>query len=411
MRILRLITMGMMGAMLSSCHFGKSADEIMNKYNNVERDLTFTFEVDQPGGKGTRVSMEDLELSGVRSLWEKADVISLFDYGEVFITTNGGGRKAMSLSYVEPADEDPDDGIDYAVFQGSGLAKMGDEVYNSKKFGLTYPAARFGDLSCSSTTANLLFDGQDGTLFTIGKLYQYAWGRATGICQDGVVTLYEDQADCSSHLDWHPHALGSDRIILDNKMCVIRFSMVCAKPVPGTNDSTWMTLQTYLTSQNLEIASIDVANLDSPEPGIGETCLDLKTGEVTPVAGADTFLTVLPKEPLKEIMEENATPDSFDADAKRVAWGTTFYLAVPCPTSTKLEIRPLLTVKTRSAADHHTAGPTYFGLLQTKTVKEGDYYMTAPVRMVDDMTRLVEETKIYLCYHSSFVWDLPIDVY
>ena len=403
--------MGMMGALLCSCHFGKSADEMINRYNDVERELTFSFEVAQPGGGETRVSLEDLELNGVRSLWERTDVLSLFDFGQVFITTNGGGRKAMSLSYVEPADEDPNDGIDYAIFQGSGLAKMGDEVYNSKTFALAYPATYFGDLSCSSTQANLLFSGQDGTLFTIGRVYQYAWGRATGICQDRVVTLYEDQSECSSHLDWHPHALGSDRIVLDNKMCVIRFSMVCGKPAVGSTDTTWMTLQTYLKSQRLEIASIDVANLNSPEPGMGETQLNLQTGEVTPLVGADTFLTVVPLDTLKEIMEENATPDSFDPDARRVAWGSTFYLAVPCPTSTQLNIRPLLTVKTRSAEDHHTPGPTYFGLLRSKTVKEGDYYMTAPVRMVDDKTRLVEEAKIYLYYHSSFVWDIPIDIY
>ena len=56
-------------------------------------------------------------------------------------------------------------------------------------------------------------------------------------------------------------------------------------------------------------------------------------------------------------------------------------------------------------------GPTYFGAITTKTVKEGDYYMTAPVVMLDDETKLQEEAKIYLYYHSSFVWDSPIDIY
>ena len=57
------------------------------------------------------------------------------------------------------------------------------------------------------------------------------------------------------------------------------------------------------------------------------------------------------------------------------------------------------------------AGPTYFGALSNKTVREGDYYMTAPVVMLDDETKLQEEAKIYLYYHSSFVWDTPIDIY
>ena len=37
--------------------------------------------------------------------------------------------------------------------------------------------------------------------------------------------------------------------------------------------------------------------------------------------------------------------------------------------------------------------------------------MTAPVVMLDDETKLQEEAKIYLYYHSSFVWDTPIDIY
>ena len=117
---------------VSSCHFGHSAEDILNKYNDVPRDLTFRFQASGPGGQ-TRVILEDEELNGVRSTWEKEDQVALFDFGQVFVTTNGGkSNSALVLNYKEHADENPDDGIDFAVFAGQALAKMGDDVFNGK---------------------------------------------------------------------------------------------------------------------------------------------------------------------------------------------------------------------------------------------------------------------------------------
>ena len=396
--------------LVTSCHFGHSAEDMVNRYNDVERDLTFRFQASGPGGQ-TRVVLEDEELNGVRSTWEEDDQVALFDFGQVFVTTNGSGSNALLLKYAEHEDENPNDGIDFAKFIGQARAKMGDDVYNQKSFALLYPAKAVKDMPCSSEETDLNFVGQDGSLQYLQKAYLYAWGCATGICQDEVVTLYEGQSSCSSKLNWHAHAAGGGDIVLDNKMCIIRFSMVVGKTQSGSTDTTWMTLQNYLNSQGLEIASIGVANVNENRPGISAAKLDFRTGEVTPLATADSFVTVLPLSPLKEIQQENATPVSYEAGAERVAWGSTFYLSVSCPTKTELEFHPLLTVQTRSSENHLVAGPTYFGALSNKTVREGDYYMTAPVVMLDDETKLQEEAKIYLYYHSSFVWDTPIDIY
>lgn len=409
--IVKLMKWSWLWMFVSSCHFGHSAEDILNKYNDVPRDLTFRFQASGPGGQ-TRVILEDEELNGVRSTWEKEDQVALFDFGQVFVTTNGGkSNSALVLSYKEHADENPDDGIDFAVFAGQALAKMGDDVFNGKSFALVYPAKAVQDESCASTEVNFSFVGQDGSLEGLQKNYLCAWGCATGICADKVVTLYEGQTSCSSNLPWHAHLAGGEDIVLDNKMCIIRFSMVIGKVYAGDPDTTWMTLQQYLNTQNLEIASIDVANINPNQPGISEANLLLQTGELVLSQAADSFVTVVPLDTLKEIRQENATPVSYEAGAERVAWGSTFYLSVPCPEKTKLDFHPLLTVKTRSKEDRLTMGPTYFGAITTKTVKEGDYYMTAPVVMLDDETKLQEEAKIYLYYHSSFVWDSPIDIY
>ncbi|MBP5716492.1 MAG: hypothetical protein J6W69_05190 [Bacteroidales bacterium] len=409
--------------LLSSCRFGRTAEEIRNKYNDVERDLTFTFSAVGPGGtsattSSTRVILEDDELEGVVSSWEDDDVIALFDFGEVFVATGEGTTNyALPLNYHEDAADEY--GIDFAVFTGSARAKMGEDVFNGKPFALLYPYNQFQDQPASTTSVQLDFDGQWGSLNTIQENFLYAWGRAQGICEDAVVTLIEDQVDCSSQQEWHSHRTGSDVIVLDNKMAIIRFSMVVANVTIGDDnqpDTTYMTLNDYLGS-DIDISGIEVQNLALGAPGVSLVNLDLMSGMVSPETTATNVLTIGHKNDTTgvqtcEIQEQDATPVNHSVDADSVAWGTTFYLAVPCPTETKLEYHPLITVQTRNNKTGQP-GVTYYGAVSQKTIKEGDYYMTAPIVLFDSKARIDVEAKIYLYYHSSYVWggDDAIDVY
>lgn len=386
---------------ISSCHFGHSAEEIMNKYKDVERDLVFSFTAPTPGGS-TRVYMEDHELSGVSTRWEGDEAIALFDFGEVFVEP----KNAISLGYEDDADDIR--GVDFAKFKGQARAKMGENVFDGKDFALMFPYKDFGKLPSTSTTAELDFNGQNGTLDLLRKRFLYAWGYAFGKCKDSEVTLYESQSSCSSHQDWHSHATESEEIVLDNKMSIIRFSMIAGQVTPETTDTVWMRLTEYLNNKNLKIDRITVAG-DSASLGFSRAIVSLRNGIVTPSSSATPSLTVLVTDPLKEIEERDATPVSLMPGAEKVAWGTTFYLSIPCTMSGKLPISPLLTVTT---VDKNTGNPgeTYYGSLSYKMLKEGDYYMTAPIKVVDSMAKLQEETPIYLYYHSSFVFDVD-DLY
>ncbi len=410
--------------LLSSCHFGHTAEEMRNKYNDVERDLTFTFSAVGPGGtsatttSSTRVYLQDDELDGVVSRWEEDDVIALFDFGEVFVATGGGSTNyALPLKYYEDA---PDTyGIDFAVFTGSARAKMGEDVFNGKPFALVYPHDKFKDVSAAETSLQLPFDGQLGSLGSLQENFLYAWGRAQGICQDAVVTLIEDQGPCSSRQEWHTHDTGSEIIVLDNKMAIIRFSMIVANVTIGDNgrpDTTLMTLNDYLGS-DLDIESIEVQNLVSGAPGVTTVNLDLASGMVSGEPTATGTLVIghtndTTGVATREIQQQDATPVNHSADADSVAWGTTFYLAVPCPSETTLAYHPLITVHTRNNKTG-LPGDTYYGAVSEKVIKEGDYYMTAPIVLFDNKARIDVEAKIYLYYHSSYVWsgDETIDVY
>lgn len=406
MRSIIFVIFGLITFGFASCHFGDSAEEMLDKYSNTERDLIFTFGAEVPGGSSTRVVGTDEGLDGVSSKWRGDESIALFDFGNVFITTNGGGTSALALKYKKK--EDPEFGIDFAKFEGTGRTKISDAEIKGKTFALAYPYNKFDDKPCSSSSLDLSFNPQTGKLQDLYEYNHYAWGYTTGICKDDEITLYEYQASCSSDLPWHSHTAGTERIVLDNKMSIIRFSMIYGLVnIHDDNsiDTTWMTLNDYLSRNNWKIDHIDVSNLESASYGIDRAELDLRTGQVLPKQDADSVIRVqnLSNAPLvlMDIAEGDATPVSHETGAEKVSWGTTFYLSVPCHYK-RLNIQPLLTIYTIDEVGN--PAETYYGLVSTKELKEGDYYMTAPIKLVDNRVKLQEEAKIYLYYHSSFVW-------
>ncbi len=382
----------------SSCHFGHSAEEIMNKYKDVERDLEFTFVAPTPGGS-TRVTMVDNGLGGVATRWEDIDAIALFDFGLVFVEPT----TAISLGYDK--DEDDIHGVDFASFKGQAKAKMGENVFDGKDFALMYPYGKFGNCPATSSTVELDFVGQDGSLDLLRKEFLYAWGMAFGKCEDAVVTLYENQAGCSSDQEWHAHESGSEEIILDNKMAIVRFSMI-GGDVSFEGDTTWKCLTEFLADKGLLIDKVIISG-DSLSIPFSKATVNLHDGKVTPSPTASRSLTVTknPSYPFVEIPKEEATPESYAPNAKKVAWGTSFYLSIPCTMQGVLPFTPILTIHTIDARSGK-AGTTYYGSLSHKVLKEGDYYMTAPIKVVDSKVKLQESAQIYLYYHSSFVFDI-----
>ena len=391
------------GLSLSSCQFGDSAEEMMTKYNDVERELSFSFSSYGPGAS-TRINMTDGGLTGLSTKWDGSESLALFDFGQCF------REPTTPVNMAFASDEEDLKDLDFAQFTGSAKAKMGENVFNEKSFALVYPYGRFKYLSNTETSVSLDFTGQDGTLLTLQDNFVYAWGSVKGICEDAEVTLYEGQAGCSSDLDWHSHETMSENIILDNKMCIIRFSLIggtIAAKADGTGyDTAWSCLTDYLASQStkLSISSIDVQNTEEYASGFSKVSVDLHTGLVTSDEEAANVLTVTRRQPFREISYDLREANTADIDeADQWAWGTTFYLSVPCPMLTTLPFHPLLTIHT--VDDSGNPGTTYYGALSTKKLREGNYYMTAPIKVYDSKMKLQEEAKIYLYYHSSYVFD------
>ena len=421
------VTVAVMASGLVSCHFGDEIEKQLSKYDGVVRDITFTFSASKTeDNSATRVSLTDNGLDGVASGWESTDEIALFDFGQIFTTdetaTTIKSPKAIEMKYDSDAMGDTT-GVDYANFTATTRAIMTEStIADDYHFGLFYPYGKAKAMSSASTSITLDFSGQNGSLNKIAKNFFYAWGYAKGTCQDAKVVLKEAMGEGNSqcnNAEWHPHNIGENAIVLDNKMAIIRMHMV-------VNASK--SFSDYLTEKGLEISKITVTNrlgqwtdeddnvtYASDSSNISAAELDLQSGTVSESASASPSLVL--DEPTVLNVHKNDTVKGVYAltSGSKTVWGSTFYVAVPCPetvttaagkTQHQLTFRPLIEVETKAAEGKSPDEcPTYWGSLSTKELKEGDYYITDCIMMSTDKTDIGAEADIYLYYHSSFLWN------
>jgi len=389
---------------LCACHFGRTAEEIVNQYNDVERDLIFTMQASGPDGSvGSRTSMTDNQLYGIESHWQTGDAVAVFDFGQVFYDgkdESNGSPLVPSLELVSNDDSNALDDIDEAIFEGIIHSKMGEKTSNGKKFAIVQPFSRMLTNYSDESEVLLDFTGQDGSLALLASQYQYAWGLAKGVCEDGVVDLSDMMSNCN--VDWHDHSLGTC-VVLDNKMAIIRFS-VLYQPTDddGVKIGEPYELSKYLAEQDMAIHHIEVENMDE-SGGFTKVILNLSSGAVSSAPDAETTISLESEEGylnLNDITKENAIIGAGDV----ACWGTTFYLAVPCPENGILPMHPMVRIYTCNARTHQLADKVYYGTLSTHIVKEANYYMSSPIITVDNKVHLVESAKLYLYYHSSFVF-------
>jgi len=389
---------------LCACHFGRSAEEMMNEYNDIERDLLFTMSASGPDGStSSRTSMVDNQIYGIETRWSEGDAVAIFDFGKVFYDGKDeadGSPLVPCLSFDENDDNNVSDGSDDAVFTGVIHSKMGEKTTNGKSFAIVQPYNKMMLYYSDETDVTLDFTGQDGSLSNIALKYQYAWGMGKGVCENGVVTLTDMMPNCN--VDWHDHAVG-DRVVLDNKMAVIRFS-VLYQPTDddGIKIGQPYELSKYLAENDLTVSYIDVENMDESD-GFTAANLNLTSGIISAAPGAATTIRLESTEgylTLKDIAKEDGIVGAGDVRC----WGTTFYLAVPCPTNGILPLHPMVKIHTCDVRTHVASDKVFYGTLSTHIIKEANYYMSSPIITVDNKVHLEESAKLFLYYHSSFVW-------
>jgi len=426
-----LAALVLLAAASTSCRFGDDIETQLTKYDNVVRNVSFSFKATSNGGSSESVSRAILTDNGLEkgvvSNWDGGDQIALFDFGKLFTSDIDNATelispeavclkqgKAGSLQEYQGTTSNPTDGsVDWAEFMGETNAVITENKLEAdNEFALVFPYEPFKEEHTDKTSLQLDYSQQDGSLVTMAKNVLYAWGLAHGKCEDAQIKLLNKLTSCSNDTEsaWHKHGTDqSEEILLDNKEAIIRFH-VTYKPTEEdltkgyiTNQSLVgkeMPLDEYLKLQNLVISEIVVENLEYEVengvvdgemtyktisvPNIQTANLSLQTGLVTEGAGNAITMNSPTVVHVPETITETAK--SYNIDSKgtesesdvlpltsgsTTVWGTVFYLAVPCPKSRKLEFHPYITIRTKQKAGTAAGPQTFFGEIAPKTGTDG----------------------------------------
>ncbi|MDO4497027.1 MAG: hypothetical protein Q4B58_04220 [Bacteroidales bacterium] len=390
-----------------SCRFGESAEDVVNKHKQEERHLLFSMNIAGPDGSlSSRVTIKDDGLNGLLYNWEYNDAIAIFDNGDVLSNKDSISPLVPCLAYVsEEVSADGESGfLKGSLFQAIIRAKIGNNAVNAKEFYLLQPYDPVATYRSNASSVTLDFTGQDGSLSRLAKEYQYSWGKALGICLDEVVTLTDNQTSCN--VEWHVHE-DRGRVVLDSKVAIVRFAMLYQPTdLAGSYSGAAYALSDYLKKQGLIIHHIEIENLLENGTKLSKAKLDMRTGLVSELKDADASLVIQSPEGYIKTVEVRED-DAIDGDGAR-SWGTSFYVSMPCPEGT-MRMQPLVKVFTCDATTHKLSEHVFYGKLNANTVKEANFYLTAPIKMVSDKALLKEESKLYRYYNSSFVWE-PVTI-
>ncbi len=237
-------------ALLTSC--SSELGEVVNNGDIVEKVTIKTkpFEYDAE----SRTSLTAMS-NGISFAWSKDDVLGVFP---VSPTTNNQARQALNIN-----PENCEDDGHYATFDGAGWAL---------KKGNSYAAYTpyNGDLSASTpyTAVPVKMTGQDGTLTTIGKKYDYMYAPSSFVS--------EDCADGTTH-----------EVVFDFNHAVSIIQLRVVMPVAAT----WKSIQiknaagdkVWITSGNMNVATGEVT------PTVTTSAISLSLTDVTTTDASKTL--------------------------------------------------------------------------------------------------------------------------
>lgn len=390
--------------LLVSCHFGDIDDVRPKDYDNVVRDFKVSLDAVNPTSSSkTRTLITDLTVNGLDISWSAGDEIAMFCHDANIQTDD----KMPAVRLTQPEDIEssdrengttPDDEVSWASFTAQVQLKAANSsrLEDNHTFSFVYPYSQVGHEMSNAQSIYLDFTGQDGSLQSLQSKYHYAWGigagTVTGDANNADMNFSDVMGDkcndAKAHADHSAWEKGN--VVLDNKMSIIRFSLVHQK-----SDGTLENFSQYKNITNIifheENGSLyNVAKLDVASGKVsGENQGSIYLGN-----DADR------KPKLTEIYPTD------DLSANGQSWGSTFYLSIPVPDNNAI-YKCWLEVK--------CGNDTYFAYMKDCSFNEGRYYLTKPVVCTDKKSALLNPIEIMLDYEaeqgsnvyneSLLVWD------
>ncbi|MBQ0057677.1 MAG: hypothetical protein KBT20_08480 [Bacteroidales bacterium] len=380
MKLTDIITLAIAATpMLTAC--GVDDQDVLkaipSDYADVERSFTFTLNATAPGNGdagATRTKITDRQAFGLDICWNKDDKLAVFSN---CITSD----KPVKLEVMEPisaSDVMDNNFASWAMFAGTGSMTAGNTVNNARAneqlFALVYPFEAFSSLAPNSSSVVLDFDRQTGDLKTLQEHFQYAWGLTSGVIngddQSAWITPHDMIGDRCNHPDIHPGHNYDESVLLDEKMSILRFSLV-----HKNNDNSLISFSDYLTSIGTTLQTImlidDNGNIRS------QASLDLYTGQVTAIENYIDYITITPKDNATSIAFTEIDPKS-ELSAGGKSWGSSFYVSIPVPDSKAVYDFLLMLID--------SGGNYYHVAMNRRSFNEGSYYITEPLVVTSEDT-------------------------
>lgn len=384
--------------LLVSCHFGDIDDVRPKDYDNVVRDFKVSLDAVNPTSSSeTRTLITDLTLNGLDISWSAGDEIAMFCHDASIQTDD----KMPAVRLTQPEDIEssdrenattPDDEVSWASFRAQVQLKAANSsrLEDNHTFSFVYPYSQVGHEMSNAQSIYLDFTGQDGSLQSLQSKYHYAWGigagSITGNDQKAEMDFTDVMGDKCNDAKAHAshNAWEKGNVVLDNKMSIIRFSLVHKK-----SDGTLENFSQYKRITNIilheengnlyNVAKLDVASGKVSGENLGSIFLG---------NDADRQPSLTEIEPGDEL---SANGDS---------WGSTFYVSIPVPDD-KAIYKCWLEVK--------CGNDSYFAYMKDCSFKEGRYYLTKPIVCTDKKSALLNPIEIMLDYEAEQSSNVPME--
>ena len=362
------------GMLVTSCQ--SDDDSIVDKYNDVERDFTIVLNASAPGNTGnvseTRTNISDQHTFGLDISWTADDKIAVFgkNLPSVICLT--------SPVEIEGSDRvngtDANDNASWADFTSQQNMTLANNVGGAPyQLSLVYPYDKVKNNASTANEVTLDFTGQDGTLRTLQDKYQYAYcdvsGIVSGDAQTATLSFTDNMgnkcnAEKSHQLEGYAPHTGLKGVMLDNKMSVIRFSLVYQK-----EDGTLQSFNQYLAENGKPgVTSITLADANGKLNNHAK--LNLYGGNVTGSQAGS--LTIANNGSSAVTLTEIRKDDPLSSGGQ--SWGSSFYASIPVPDKDEQYACNLDIL----VGDKH-----YVVSMNPRKFTEGRYYMTTPLLVTD----------------------------
>jgi len=386
-RISILVITIVMFISLTSCHFGRSAEEMRPVFDNTKRVLDYSFNLSVPHVDAAANQIID---KGIEGLWiNLSDQEDFAVFGEEFrreADTLVGDDKIPNV-YRYSFNRRTDEGI---VQNGNFKLPIRFNTYaihtygedNATTISVFYPGskARLSDGSipkANEQNITLDFSRQCGRLDSLRQNYFYSIALGKCVAWSSYCEITDKVTDDDCKLDHHHNAQSDTTVILEPKVAVVRLTLTAQ-----AQEEVSLSDYIALVNQNVDtwyISEIRVENTDDAHLGISRISLDVVNGIMSPAVGSGSTLSLSDRDYFlshSSISRSMAQPLLGSASEEN-SWGTCLYLSIPCPADKQLYFDPLITVVLSKSGTNVTRQIS--GRCEPVTLQEGRYYITSNI--------------------------------